>query len=322
MKAAVYTGYGSSDVIRIENIARPVPGPHEVLIRVRAAALNPLDWRLMRGRPPAVRLLFGLRKPRLRPGRDVAGTVEAIGADVSAFKPGDAVFGPCFGALAEYACAKESKLALKPDAVTFEQAAALPVAGSTALQALRDYGLIARGQNVLVNGAAGGIGTFAVQIAKSLGARVTGVCSTGNLELVRAIGADRAVDYTREDFTRETQSYDLICDCVGNRPLSQLARALQPNGVCVIAGAPHEMTTAGLVAYLILPRLASRRNGRRFRTFIARLSTDDLAALARLVSRGTIVPVIDRRYPLEETASAIAYLEAGHARGKVLILPQ
>ena len=322
MKAAVYTGYGSSDVVRIENVATPAPRPNEVLVRVRAAALNPLDWRLMRGRPPALRLLFGLRKPRLRPGRDVAGTVEAIGANVSALRPGDAVFGPCFGALAEYACAKESKVVLKPDALTFEQAATLPVAGSTALQALRDFGLIARGQNVLVNGAAGGVGTFAVQIAKSFGTTVTGVCSTGNLELVRAIGADHAVDYTHEDFTRSTQPYDLICDCVGNRPPSELARALQPNGTCVIAGAPHEMTTAALLGYLILPRLASRPNGRRFRTFIARLRTDDLAALASLVERATIAPVIDRRYALEETAAAIAYLEAGHARGKVLILPQ
>jgi NADPH:quinone reductase-like Zn-dependent oxidoreductase len=321
MKAAAYTSYGAPDTIRIEELAKPAPNAQQVLIRVRAAGVNPLDWRLARGKPYLLRLLFGLRKPRFGPGRDVAGEVESIGAEVTRFKPGDAVFGACYGAFAEYACAKESSLALKPQRVTFEQAASLPVAGSTALQGLRDCVNVRAGQRVLVNGAAGGVGTLAVQLARSFGAHVTGVCSTRNVELVRSIGAQRVIDYTSQDFTRDTTRYDVIYDCVANRALRDCARVLTPQGTCVIAGAPHAMSTAGLLWYPIAPRIASLRGPQKFRTFLAKMRSDDLGLLAELVESGTLTPVIDRCLPLAETAEAIAYVERGHAKGKVVIIP-
>ncbi len=235
MKAAVYTRYGPPDVVQITEVEKPVPKEDEVLLQVRAASVNPLDWRLMRGVPPIFRMLFRLRAPSStqpgRLGRDVAGRVESVGRKVTQFKAGDEVFGVCPGAFAEYASASEAKLAMKPAIVTFEQAASVPVAGLTTLQGLRDKGHIQPGQKVLINGAAGGVGTFAVQIAKSFGAEVTGVCSTRNVDMVRSTGADRVMDYTREDFTKSGQRYDLILDCVGNHSLAACRRALSPKGV-------------------------------------------------------------------------------------------
>src|SRR2546430_825511 len=258
MKAANYASYGSPDVVRITDVEKPAPKDNEVLIKVCAASINPLDWRLMKGEPRVLRLFFGLRKPRLgRPGVDAAGEVEAVGRNVTQFKPGDAVFGACRGAFAEYACTGESKLAMKPDNVTFEQAASVNVAGLTALQGLRDHGKIQPGSKVLVNGAAGGVGTFAVQIAKTFGADVTGVCSTRNVEMVRSIGADEVIDYTQHSFTTRSQRYDLILDCVGNYSFSECRRVLNPAGRVVMVGAPHDVSVIGLLAPMIKTILLS-----------------------------------------------------------------
>jgi NADPH:quinone reductase-like Zn-dependent oxidoreductase len=317
MKAIVYHTYGSPDVLKCEDTPRPTPTADEVLIRVRAAAINPVD-RLFRGTPYLIRFLTGLRKPKeTRFGRDVAGQVEAVGRNVTRFKPGDAVFGSCRGACAEYACAAESALALKPQNVTFEQAAAVPVAGYTALQGLRDKGRIQPGQQVVINGAAGGVGTFAVQVAKSFGAEVTGVCSTRNVDLVRSLGADHVIDYTREDFTRGTQRYDLLFDCVGNHSLSAFRRVLQPKGICVLVGAPHNvwLILARALAALVLSRVA----GQTFVMFMAKLSSKDLILIGGLMEAGKVKPVIDRTYPLAGVPDAMRHLEEGHARGKIVI---
>lgn len=252
-----------------------------------------------------------------QPGRDVAGQVEAAGRNVTQLKPGDAVFGSCDGAFAEYACAPEPALALKPDNVTFGQAASVPVAGLTALQGLRDKGRLRPGQKVLINGAAGGVGTFAVQIAKSFGAEVTGVCSARNVEMVRSIGADRVVDYTQEDFTKGAQRYDIILDNVGNHSLSAIRRVLNPEGVCVMAGAPKKVGLF-LTRALTAPVL-SRLVGQKFVLLMARRSKEDLAMLGELMAAGKVTPVIDRRYRLSDVAEAVRYLEEGHARGKVVI---
>src|SRR5437867_5490302 len=320
MKAIVYSNYGSPDVLKCEEIEKPVPKDNEVLIRVRAASLNPVDGHLMRG-PYPLRLMTGLRKPKnARLGVDVAGQVEAVGRNVTLFKPGDEVFGACRAALAEYACASESRLVVKPNKVTFEQAASVPVAGLTALQGLRDKGRIQSGQKVLINGAAGGVGTFAVQIARSFGADVTGVCSTGNVEMVRSIGAGRVVDYTREDFTRGLQRYDLILDCVGNRSLSACRRALSPDGTFVIVGAARK-GMASILARALKAIVSSRLGSQKFVMFIAKSSREDLTTLSDLMAAGKVVPVIDRRYGLKEAADAIRYLEEGHARGKVVVSP-
>lgn len=320
MKAIVYRDYGSPDVLKYEEIEKPLPKDDEVLIKVRAASVNPLDWRLMKGKPYSGRLFFGLRKPKnTRPGVDVAGQVEAVGRNVTQFKPGDEVFGACRGALAEYACASESRLVIKPEHVTFEQAAAVPVAALTALQGLRDKGQIQPGQKVLVNGAAGGVGTFAVQVAKSFGAEVTGVCSTKNLEMVRSIGADRVIDYTREDFTKGTERYDLIFDCVGNHSLSAYRRVLNPKGICIIIGAPHIRWMIGLLAFMLKPLVMSPFVSQKFVMFIAKVSKEDLTIIGELMESGKVTPVIDRRYSLSEAPEAIRYLEEGHARGKVVI---
>lgn len=316
MKAALYTRYGPPDVLRIVDVDKPVPRDHQVLLQVRAASLNPLDWRMMAGRPVFTRLLFGLR-PRVTPGRDVSGRVEAVGRSVTRFKPGDEVFGACAGALAEYACASESSLATKPANVTFEQAASVPVAGLTAVQGLRDHGRLVAGQKVLVNGAAGGVGTFAVQVARALGAEVTGVCSTRNLELVRSIGAARAIDYTREDFTRGETRYDLILDMAGSRPFPACRRVMTRNGVLVLAGGPKHLRT--MLARALQGMAVSPFVSQRFTMFIARGSPTDLALLADLMAKGSITPVIDRCQPLGEAAAALAHLAAGHARGKVVI---
>ncbi len=301
MKAAVYTKTASGKVLEIRELAEPVPKDKEVLIRVRAASINPLDWRMK----------------SQRPGVDVAGEVVAVGRRVTAFKPGDAVFGTCRGAFAEYACTSQDKVVPKPEGVSFEQAAAVPVAGLTALQGLRDKGHLQQGQKVLINGAAGGIGTFAVQIARSLGAEVTGVCSTNNVALVSSLGAGRVIDYTRNDFTQDNERYDLILDNVGNRTLSEMRRVLGPNGKCAMAGAPKDLWAVlvrVLKAFAWSPFLKQK-----FTFFIAKMNRDDLMTLSSLIGAGTVTPVIDRRYPLNEAAAAIAYVEGGHARAKVVI---
>jgi NADPH:quinone reductase-like Zn-dependent oxidoreductase len=319
VKAIVCRRYGPPRVLTIEELDTPVPGDAEVLIRVRAAAVNPLD-KTFRGTPYVFRPLFGLRKPKdTRPGRDVAGQVEAVGGSVARFKPGDDVFGVCRGAFAEYASAAESRLAPKPAAVSYEQAAAAPVAGLTALQGLRDRGLVRPGQSVLINGAAGGVGTFAVQIAKVLGAEVTGVCSTRNVDLVRSLGADRVIDYTREDFTRGTERYDLIFDCVGNRSLLALKRLLKPQGRYLAVGAPPQGRWIGPLGRLLKTALFSRLVSRRFGLFLAKVRSEDLAVLGDLMEAGKVRPAIDRRYTLAQVPEALGYLEEGHARGKVVI---
>jgi NADPH:quinone reductase-like Zn-dependent oxidoreductase len=316
MKAIVYHNYGSPDVLQCEEIEKPTPGDDEVLIKVRAASVNPVD-RLYRGRPYLVRIKIGLSKPKdTRLGRDVSGVVEAVGRNVTQFKPGDEVFGTCSGAFAEYACASELALVVKPDNVTFEQAASVPIAALTALQGLRDKGQIQPGQKVLINGASGGVGTFAVQIAKSFGAHVTGVCSTGNVDMVRSIGADATIDYTREDFTKGAQRYDLILDCISNHSLADCRRVLKPNGKFVIVGGKKVRT---LLTRALTGLVLSRFSSQNFVLFIARLRKDDLTILGDLMQTGKVTPVIDRTYPLSEAPEALRYLEAGHARGKVVI---
>lgn len=325
MKAAVCRRYGPPEVVRIEQVEKPVPGDDEVLVAVRAAAVNPLDIHLMRGRPYIARAAFGLRRPKAtRPGRDVSGRIEAVGKNVTRFEPGDAVFGTCRGAFAEYACAAESALAAKPPDLSFEQAACLPVAGITALQGLRDAGRIQPGQKVLINGASGGVGTFAVQIAKAFGAEVTGVCSTRNLDLVRSIGADRAVDYTQEDFTRSGQRYDLILDLVGNHAFSAFRRVLAPRGLLVSAGGPR-LDDGGFgrwAARLIKGLILSRFTSQKLVICVARLGKEDLNVLGEMIASGKVVPVIDRCYSLDETPEALRHVADGHARGKVVIVPR
>ena len=301
MKAAVYTKTKSGKVLELKDLGQPVPKDDEVLIRVRAAAVNPLDWRLK----------------SQRPGVDVAGEVVGVGRQVTQFKPGDTVFGTGRGAFAEYACAPEAKLAQKPESVTFEQAAAVPIAGLTALQGLRDKGHLQPGQKILINGAAGGIGTFAVQIAKSSGANVTGVCSTKNIELVRSLGADRVIDYTRHDFTQGSERYDLLLDNAANRTVTEMRRVLTWNGMCVMAGAPQKLWP---VLNRMFKTIAwTRFWSQKFTFFMANVNRDDLSTLCELIKAGKLTPTIDRRYSLAETANAIAYVEQGHARAKVVI---
>jgi NADPH:quinone reductase-like Zn-dependent oxidoreductase len=318
MKAIVYHNYGSPDVLKCEEIEKPTPGDDEVLIKVRAASLNALDWRMMRGKPVFVRLIIGgLRKPKVtRPGVDMAGQVEAVGRNVTEFKPGDEVFGVCRGAFAEYVCGTEDKLSLKPANISFEEAAAVPVAAITALMGLRDQGHIKPGQKVLVDGASGGVGTFAIQIAKSFGAEVTAVCSTGKVDTAREIGADHCIDYTREDFTQSGQRYDLIIAANAYHSIFDYRRALAEDGIYVMAGAGG---WTQILQGMLLGPLLSLIGSRKMRFFIAKLNKTDLALLKDLLAAGKIVPVIDRRYPLSEVAEAFRYLEEGHARGKVVI---
>jgi NADPH:quinone reductase-like Zn-dependent oxidoreductase len=318
MKAIVYHNNGSPDVLKCEEIEKPTAGDDEVLIKVRAAALNPLDYHLLR-HPFIRRILFARSKLKItRPGRDVAGEVEAVGSLVTEFKPGDAVFGWCGGAFADYACASESALVMKPYNVTFEQAASVPVAALTALQGLRDKGKIQSGHKVLINGASGGVGTFSVQIAKSFGAEVTGVCSTRNVDMVRSIGADQVIDYTRKDFTKGTERYDLILDCFATHSLLALRRVLNPRGRYIGVGGPVGSMIgmlAGLITQLVLSWFVSQK----FVTFMAKLNQEDLAIMGELMEDRKVTPVIDRRYGLSEVPEAIRYLEEGHARGKVVI---
>ena len=320
MKAAVYSRYGPPDVVQIKDVEKPIPKDDEVLIKVRAASVNPFDVHFMRGMPYLMRIMAGLRKPKdTRLGVDVAGEVEAIGTNVTQFKPGDQVFGSSRGAFAEYACTSEAALVIKPANVTFEQAASVAVAAYTALQGLRDKGHVQPGQKVLINGAAGGVGTFAVQIAKWFGADVTGVCSTRKVEMVRSIGADQAIDYTQEDFTKSGQRYDVIFDCVGNHSFSACRRALNPKGIYLAVGGPSGRWMIGFLARLITMLVVSRFVSQNLVIVPARRSKEDLTILGELMATGKVTPVIDRRYRLSEVPEAIRYLEEGHARGKVVI---
>jgi NADPH:quinone reductase-like Zn-dependent oxidoreductase len=320
MKAIVHYNYGSPDVLHCEDIAKPTPGDDDVLIRVRAASANPADWHFMRGEPYLLRLMTGLRKPKsTRLGTDLAGKVEAVGNNVTRFHPGDEVFGTCRGSFAEYVCAGENTLALKPTNITFEQAAATPLAALTALQGLRDKGRIQSGQMVVINGASGGVGTFAVQIAKSFGADVTGVCGTRNVELVRSIGADHVIDHTKRDFTRGTQHYDLVLDCVGDHSLAECKRVMSARGTYVGIGGPAGRWMVGPLARMLTAPLLSRLVSQNLVLLLASINKDDLIALKELIEAGKLTPVIDRRFTLTEVPDAIRYLEAGHACGKTVI---
>jgi 2-desacetyl-2-hydroxyethyl bacteriochlorophyllide A dehydrogenase len=311
MKAIVQDRYGSPDFLELREIDKPVMGDDGVLVRVRAASVNAADWHLMRRLPHLIGRLLGMKRSRVR-GGDMAGQVEAVGKDVTRFKPGDEVFGVGFGSFAEYATASEDHLVPKPRNLTFEQAAAIPVAGCTALQGLRDKGQVEAGQKVLIHGAGGGVGTFAVQIAKALGAHVTAVSSARNVDLLRSIGADEVVDYTKEDFTRRGERYDVLFDIGADRSFADCERVLAPNGKLVLVGAP-----SGLGA--VLSRLVKARFGRRRISFLARVKHEDLVALKELVEAGKLSPVIDRRYPLSEVGDAVRFVGTGQARGKVVI---
>src|SRR5437870_11989533 len=324
MKAIVYCDYGLPNQ-KLADIAKPTPTDDQVLVKVHAASVNPLDWHFIEGTPYVMRAMgVGLRKPKdTRLGVDFAGTVEAVGKNVTKFKPGDEVFGGRTGAFAEYVCVRESRaVASKPANVTFEQAASVPIAGITALQGLRDKGKVQPGQKVLINGASGGVGTFAVQIAKSMGADVTGVCSTKNLDMVRSLGADHVIDYTKEDFTKGDQHYDVILDNVANHSLSECRRVLNPDGKYVLIGGggvnESRWLAPGLTHALkamFLSKFVSQKMG----MMLAELNHDDLAFIADLMQSGKVTPVIDRTYRLSELPQAIQYLEQGHARGKVVV---
>lgn len=319
MKAIVYRDYGPPDILRCEDVEKPTPGDDEVLIRVRAAAANPMDYHFMSG-VYLMRLATGLRKPKpTRPGVDVAGEVEAVGKNVTRFHPGDPVFGVARGTFAEYVCGSQDRFGLKPDNLTFEQAAAIPVAGATALQALRDKGRLQPGQKVLINGASGGVGTFAVQIARAFGADVTGVCSTKNVDLVRSLGANHVVDYTAGDFTRGKERYDLVLDCVGNHPLSDYRRIMTDNGTLLPIGARASGRWVGPLAQLLKLLVSSWFVKQKVVFFVARVNTEELTALKELIEANKVTPVIDRRYTLSQVPEAIRYLKQGHARGKVVI---
>src|SRR5436305_2210601 len=324
MKAIVYSDYGLSN-LKLENIEKPVPNDDQILVKVRAASINPYDWHFVEGTPYIMRMMgVGLRKPKdIQLGVDFAGTVEAVGKNVTQFKPGDDVFGGKGGAFAEYVCRRaEGAVALKPSNVTFEQAASLNIAGITALQAVRDQGKVQSGQKVLINGASGGVGTFAVQIAKSFGADVTGVCSTRNVDLVQSLGADHVIDYTKEDFTKGDQKYDVILDNVANHSLSECRRVLTPNGIYVMigGGGANEQGLVGPLGKALNAALYSRFVKQKMGMMMAQPSTQDLTLLAEMVQSGKLKTVIDRTYKsLSEVPGAIRYLEEGHARGKVVI---
>ena len=321
MKAIVFSRYGSADVLELKEIDKPVIKDDEVLVRIRAAGANPYDWRVMRGDPYLVRAARGLRRPKADTvlGSDMAGQVEAVGRNVTRFRPGDEVFAEVdSGGFAEYISFREDRLGLKPTNLTFEQAAAVPMTGLTALQGLRDRGRIAAGHRVLINGASGGIGTFAVQIAKSFGAEVTGVCSTGNLEMVRSIGADHVIDYTREDFTRGAQRYDLLLETVGNHPLADFRRVLVSKGTLVVVGGGGGRLL-GPAAQALKAVALSPFVSQRLVPVFGSPNKDDLHVLKGLIEAGRVTPVIDRTYPLSEAPEAIRYLEGRHARGKVVI---
>jgi NADPH:quinone reductase-like Zn-dependent oxidoreductase len=321
MKAIVYYEYGGPDVLRCEEIEKTAPRDGEVLLKIRAASLNPYDWHFMRGEPYAIRLMAGLGKPKnKRLGADVAGVVEAVGRNVTQFKPGDAVFGVCQGAFGESICTAETKLVKKPEGISFEHAASLPIAALTALQTLRNKGKIQPRQKVLVNGASGGVGTFGVQIAKSFGAEVTGVTSTRNIDLVRSIGADHVIDYTQEDFTKSVQRFDLILDCVGNHTFSECRRVLNPNGKVIGAGGTTDNWMLKPISRLITSTLQSIFVSQKPVSILAKMNQADLSTVGELLTSGKVKPVVDRRCKLHEVPDAMRYLEEGHARGKVMMV--
>jgi NADPH:quinone reductase-like Zn-dependent oxidoreductase len=323
MKAIVQDTYGSAEVLKFADIDRPVPKDNEVLLRVQAAGLHRGDWHIMTGLPYLIRLVvpsLGLRRPKVRVrGMDVAGTVEAVGSKVTRFQPGNEVFGWCDGAFAEYACAPQDQLAAKPANLSFEQAAAVPTSAFAALQGLRDSGQVQPGQTVLIIGAAGAVGSFAVQLAKAFGAQVTGVCSTPQVELVRSIGADEVIDYTRADVTDGTRQWDLILDTAGHRSLSQLRRALTPKGTLVIVGSEGRGRWLGGFGRSLRAPMLSRFVGQRLRMLASKPRQDDLVVLAELIEAGKLTPIIGRTYPLGEVPEAIRQLEQGHTRGKLVI---
>ena len=320
MKAITYTRYGPPEVLQLKEVEKPVPKDNEVLVKVFAASANPADWHMIRGEPKFARLAFGLTKPKnVIPGIDIAGKVEAVGKNVKEFHPGDEVFGDCGwgGAFAEYICVTEQRVVMKPAKISFEDAATISVAGITALQSLRDKGKIQSGQKVLIVGASGGVGTFAVQIAKYFGSEVTGVCSTKNLEFVRSIGADKVIDYTQEDFAKTEKQYDLIIDNVANRSVFELKRALSPNGICVVVG----FTTVSLMfQHMFLGPLLSMFGNKKILSLgTAKPNKKDHTFLKELLEKNIVNPVIERQYPLSELPEAISYVEKGHTRGKVVI---
>jgi NADPH:quinone reductase-like Zn-dependent oxidoreductase len=323
VQAVEYTQYGSPDVIRIKEREIPAPLDDEVLVQVLAASVNAYDWHFLTADVFLIRLMSGgLRKPKKTTlGADIAGRVIAIGKNVTRFQPGDAVFGTAkggTGGFAEFACAPEKALVLKPTNISFEEAAAVPIAGLTALQALRDKGCIKPGASVLIHGASGGVGTFAIQIAKAFGARVTAVCSTANVEMARSLGADQVIDYSRQDFAASSEPYDLILVANGNRSLLDYKRSLQPNGVCVLAGGAVG-SLGQIVGTMLLAWWISKTGSKKIHSLLARIKQEDLTAMKELLESGKVKPVIDRRYPLKDAADALRYLGQGHARGKVVI---
>ncbi|SDP05942.1 NADPH:quinone reductase [Streptomyces sp. cf386] len=323
MKAVVQDRYGSADTLEFMDIDRPVPAEDEVLVRVHAASVNAYDWHFMRGDPLLGRGMMGLRRPRTRVrGRDFAGRVEAVGSGVTGLKPGDEVYGEADGAFAEYVCARDTDVGPKPANLTFEQAAAIPLAANTALIGLRDVARVRKGQTLLVNGASGGVGTFAVQLGKAYGAEVTAVCSTRNLDLVRSLGADRVIDYTQEDFTKGDRRYDVVLDLVGNRSLGEFRRVLTPTGALVLSGGGvyEGGSFVGPMGLFLKRRLAAPfARHQRLLEISAIQSRANLAALRELAESGKIAPVVERTYPLSEAAEAIRYLEVEHARAKVVV---
>lgn len=320
MKAIVQDAYGSAEVLRQDNIDVPEPSAGELLVRVRAAGVDRGVWHLMTGEPYIARLAIGFRRPRNRvPGMDVAGVVEGVGAGVNGFAVGDEVFGIGKGTYAEFAVVPAKKLVLKPDGLPFEQAAAVPISGLTALHAVRDVGNVQPGRSVLVIGAAGGVGTYAVQISKAAGAKVTGVCSTAKLDLVRSIGADHVVDYTRDDIVDLGERYDIVIDIAGNRTLRQLRRVLAPKGTLVIVGGEEGGRWLGGIERNLWASLWSPFIGQRMRALVPRERREDIEMLAEMIAAGAFTPVVDRTFSLADTADAIRYLEGGHARGKVVV---
>jgi NADPH:quinone reductase-like Zn-dependent oxidoreductase len=322
MQAVVYRRYGPPDVLEYEELDKPIPAQGEVLIQVRAASVNPYDWHFLRGTPSFIRLFTGLRRPKSpRLGADVAGVVIAVGPGVTRFKPGDAVFGICKGAFAEFACGKETALAPKPERLSFEQAASVPIAGITALQGLRDCGRVQPRQRVLIIGAAGGVGTFAVQIGRWLGAHITGICSTRNVAFVQSIGADRVIDYTLQDFTRSDDQYDVIFDLVGSHPLKAIRRVLHSKGTFVgCGGGGPDKSASELLSTMVGRLVASPFTSQKLTGVFAKVNPADLNVLGDLLQCGTIEPALDRSYPLSDVAEALRYVESCHARGKVTIV--
>jgi NADPH:quinone reductase-like Zn-dependent oxidoreductase len=320
MRAIVSTKYGSPDVLEVKEVDKPIPSDNQVLVKVHASSVNYGNLVLLKGEPFLARVAFGLLKPKYAiPGGDIAGTVEAVGKDVVKFQPGDGVFGDLsgcgWGGFAEYVCVPEQALALKPSNLSFEEAAAVPMAGVTALQSLRDKGKIQPGQKVLINGASGGVGTFAVQIAKAFGAEVTGVCSTRNINILDSLGADYSIDYTKEKFTDNNQTYDLILGVNGNQPISDYKRTLKPNGIFVHVGG----SSAQMFQAMTLGSWISKTSSKKMGSFLQRANQNDLVFMKELLETGKVKPVIDRQYKLSEVPDAFRYFEKGHAQGKVVI---